>query len=39
MGDVKSLERGLEESYVWYINNKDRVNRKPFIEYIDNTLC
>ena len=39
MGDVKSLDQGLEESYVWYINNKDKVNRKPFIEYIDNTLC
>lgn len=35
MGDVKSLERGLEESYIWYINNKDKVNKKPFIDYID----
>ena len=39
MDDVKPLEQGLEESYVWYINNKDKVNRKPFIEYIDNALC
>lgn len=39
MGDVKSLEQGLEESYVWYINNKDRMNRKPYFEYIDNNLC
>ena len=39
MGDVKTLDQGLKESYVWYINNKDKVNRKPFIEYIDNTLC
>ena len=39
MGDVKSLEQGLEEAYAWYIHNKDKVNRKPLIEYIDNTLC
>lgn len=39
MSDVKSLDEGLEESYIWYINNKDKVNRKPLIEYIDNTLC
>ena len=39
MGDVKALEQGLEEAYAWYTNNKDKVNRKPFIEYIDNTWC
>lgn len=39
MGDVKSLDLGLEESYDWYIKNKDKVNKKPFIEYIDNNLC
>ena len=39
MGNVKSLEQGLEESYAWYINNKDKVNRKPLIEYIEKTLC
>ena len=38
MTDVKSLDEGLKESFDWYINNKDKVNRKPFIEYIDNTL-
>ena len=38
MDDVKSLDQGLRESFAWYINNKDKVNRKPFIEYIDNTL-
>ena len=39
MGDVKSLEQGLKESYDWYIKNKDKVNKKPFIEYIDSNLC
>ncbi|MBR5273190.1 MAG: NAD-dependent epimerase/dehydratase family protein [Clostridia bacterium] len=39
MSDVKPLDEGLEESYLWYINNQDKVNRKPFIEYIENNLC
>jgi len=39
MEDVKSLGKGLEESYDWYIKNKDKINKKPFIEYIDNNLC
>lgn len=39
MGDVKIIRTGLEEAYAWYIHNKDKVNRKPLIEYIDNTLC
>ncbi len=38
MKDVKSLGQGLTEAFDWYINNKDKVNKKPFIEYIDNTL-
>jgi len=39
MDKVKPLGEGLEESYAWYINNRDKVNKKPLIEYIDNTLC
>ena len=39
MSDVKPLDEGLEESYLWYINNQDKVNRKPYIEYIDNNFC
>ena len=38
MRDVKSLDAGLEESYNWYVKNKDKVNKKPYIEYIDNNL-
>ena len=39
MDDVKPLEQGLKESYAWYIKNKEKVIRKPLIEYIDKTLC
>ena len=38
MDDVKPLDRGLEESFSWYINNMDKVNRKPYIEFIDSTF-
>lgn len=38
MKDVKPLEVGLKESYEWYKENKDRVKRKPLIEYIDERL-
>lgn len=33
------LEQGLKEAFDWYIANRDKVNRKPFIEYIDNNLA
>lgn len=39
MYDVKSLSEGLKESFVWYSNNADEVNRKPFMEYIDRNFC
>ncbi len=38
MRDVKPLAEGLREAYEWYIDNADKVNKKPFIEYIDNNL-
>lgn len=38
MADIKPLYKGLKESFAWYINNKEKVNRKSYIEYIDNTL-
>lgn len=39
MHDVRSLSEGLKESFDWYRSNADNVNRKPFIEYIDNNFC
>lgn len=38
MDNVKPLDQGLVEAFNWYINNKDKVNKKPFFEYIDSTL-
>ena len=32
------LEEGLKESADWYLQNKDQVKKKPFIEYIDANL-
>lgn len=39
MKDVKPLDQGLKEAFAWYIHNWEKVNRKPFIEFIDNTLA
>lgn len=38
MHNVKTLYDGLTESFDWYKNNADKVNKKPFFEYIDNNL-
>ena len=38
MENTKTLEEGLKESFEWYVNNQDKVNKKPFIEYIDKNL-
>lgn len=32
------LSEGLQEAYAWYSNNSDKVQRKPFIQYIDENL-
>lgn len=38
MQEVKPLEEGLREAFDWYVENMDKVNKKPFIEYIDANL-
>lgn len=38
MQDVKPLYDGLKEAFEWYINNSEEVNKKPFLDYIDNNL-
>lgn len=35
---VKPLEIGLEQSYKWYRDNRDKVRRKPLIEFIDEQI-
>ena len=30
---------GLQKSYEWYKNNKEKVNRKNYFEFIDKELC
>ena len=35
MSDVKPLAEGLKESYQWFIQNRDAVMRRPYMEYID----
>ncbi len=36
--DTKNLEAGLQESYEWYIEHKEEVPRKNYIEFISNNL-
>lgn len=38
MENVRPLKDGLRDAFEWYINNKSKVNTKPFIDYIDNNL-
>ena len=38
MPKTRPLKDGLQEAYDWYVNNPDKVNKKPFAEYIDTNL-
>ena len=38
MGSVMPLAEGLKEAFEWYSANNDKVNKRPYVEYIDNTL-
>lgn len=38
MPGTMPLEEGLKESFEWYLNNSDAVNKKPYIEYIENNF-
>lgn len=38
MEEIKPLYEGLKEAFDWYKNNSDKVNKKPFMDYIDNNL-
>lgn len=39
MHDVKSLEQGFTEAFEWYKKHPEQVNKKPYLEYIDNNLA
>ena len=38
MPNEKDLCEGLKEAYMWYKDNSDKVNKKPYFEFIDDTL-
>ena len=38
MPDVKPLAEGLCEAFLWYKDNADKVNKKPFFDFIDKNL-
>lgn len=38
MPDTKPLAEGLKESYEWYCSHSDFVNKKPYLDYIDNVI-
>lgn len=38
MPDEKDLYEGLREAFMWYKDNQDKVNKKPYIEFIDSEL-
>ena len=35
MPDTLPLRTGLQRSFEWFVKNKEKVNRKPFLEFID----
>lgn len=38
MPSTKPLYEGLKEEYEWYFENKEEVNKKPLIDYIDKNI-
>ena len=38
MPTEKDLYEGLKEAFTWYKDNSDKVNKKPYIEFIDHTF-
>lgn len=38
MHDVKPISVGLREAFDWYKGNAEKVNRKPYLDYIDKNI-
>ena len=38
MPDTKPLLEGLKESYAWYCEHEEVVRKKPYFDYIENTI-
>lgn len=38
MSETEQLKNGLSEALEWYLLNMEKVNKKPFIEYIESEL-
>ena len=36
--NTTSLSVGLQKSYDWYKNNKEKINKKNYFDFIDNNL-
>lgn len=39
MPETKPLDEGLKEAFEWYKDNTNKVNKKPFFDYIDKNLA
>lgn len=39
MPDTKPLREGLREAFLWYEGHADQVERRPYIEYVDEHLA
>ena len=38
MQDMKPMKEGLAEAFRWYVSNSDKVNKKPYIDFIEQNL-
>lgn len=38
LDNVKDFNKGLKESFEWYVGNKDKVAERPYLKFIDNNF-
>lgn len=39
MPKTESMEAGLKDALEWYLSNPEKVNRKPYLTFIDSNLA